>query len=245
MADPHDTATAPPMERLIDAALPHVPFDGWSEATLRHAARDAGLSIEEARALCPRGPVDLALAFHARGDRRMAAALASEDLSGLRFREKVARAVQLRIEAIPDREAIRRASALYALPPYAADGARALWSTADAIWTALGDRSDGLDHYTKRATLSGVYASTVLYWLGDDSQGSIETWAFLDRRIEDVMRIEKVKARVNGTPVLRELAKGPGALFDRLRRAPRMDMPGHWAPGAPPGGDWPGGGPRA
>ena len=238
MTDPHDPAAAPPisppMDLLIDAALPHVPFDGWSETTLRAAGQDAGLDASEVRALCPRGPVDLALAFHARGDRRMTEALAVEDLSALRFREKVARAVELRIRAIPDKEAIRRASALYALPPYAADGAGALWRTADAIWTALGDRSDGIDHYTKRATLSGVYASTVLYWLGDDSRDSVETWAFLDRRIADVMRIETMKAKMKDTPVLRELARGPSALFDRFARAPRRDMPGYWPPAQGP-----------
>ena len=238
MTDPHQTppdaspaAPAAPIETLIDAALPHVPFDGWSQATLRAAARDAGMDMATVRALCPRGPVDLALAFHARGDRKMIAALATEDMTALRFRDRVARAVRLRIEAIPDKEAVRRASALYALPVYSQDGARALWRTADAIWTALGDRSDGLDHYTKRATLSGVYASTVLYWLGDSSQGGSETWEFLDRRIEDVMRIETVKKRVNDTPILRDLAKGPGLIFDRLRRRNLGDMPGQWRPG--------------
>jgi ubiquinone biosynthesis protein COQ9 len=47
-----------------------------------------------------------------------------------------------------------------------------------------------------RLTLAGVYSSTLLYWLNDRSPGSEATWGFLDRRIDDVMRIEKLKSQV-------------------------------------------------
>ena len=215
-------------DRLLDAALPHVPFDGWTEAAFRKAARGAGVDPAEARLILPRGGLDLALAFHRRGDARMEERLAMTDLSGLKFRDKVARAVRLRIEAIGSREAARRAAALFALPQYTAAGARALWATSDAIWRALGDTSDDLNWYTKRATLAGVYASTLLFWLGDDSLDYQGTWAFLDRRIEDVMRIEKAKAQVNENPFLRTLFAGPTWLAGRVRPPGRMDLPGRW-----------------
>ncbi|MEM6739742.1 MAG: COQ9 family protein [Pseudomonadota bacterium] len=206
--------------RMVEAAMLHVPFDGWSEATFRAAARDAGVPRALADAACPRGAVDLALAFHEEGDQEMLRQLQKEDLAALRFRDKIATAVRLRLEAIPDREVVRRASSLFALPQYSADGARALWGTADRIWTALGDRSDDLNWYTKRATLSGVYAATVLYWLGDDSEGHAATWAFLDRRIADVMQIEKVKAQVNDNPVLKRVFAGPLWVASQIK-APR------------------------
>lgn len=211
--------------RLIDAALLHVPFDGWSEATFRAAARDAGVSRAVADAACPRGAVDLALAFHEAGDQEMQRRLKAEDLSSLRFRDKVAAAVRFRIEAAADREVVRRASSLFALPQYSADGARALWGTADKIWIALGDRSDDVNWYTKRATLSGVYASTVLYWLGDDSEGHAATWAFLDRRIEDVMQIERMKAQVNDNPVLKRVFAGPLWLASQIKAPRKMTEP--------------------
>jgi ubiquinone biosynthesis protein COQ9 len=210
-------------DRLLDAALIHVPFDGWSEATLAAAARDAGIDPALARALFPRGGVDLALAYHRRGDARMAAELAARDLSGLRMREKVALALRLRLE-VADREAVRRAAALFALPQYAADGARALWATADAVWTALGDTSEDGNWYTKRAILASVYGATVLYWLGDDSPGAQATWDFLDRRIEGVMRFEMVKAEVQKNPVLRILFAGPLMAMAVLRK-PGMGGP--------------------
>lgn len=218
-----------PKDRLIDAALMHVPFDGWSETTFRAAVEDAGVERAVARGLFPRGPVDLALAFHARGDKRMADAVQTASMDGLRYRDKVARAVRLRIQAAEDREAVRRGLTLFALPMYAADGSRALWATADAIWTALGDTSDDINWYTKRATLAGVYSSTVLYWLGDDSPDARDTWDFLDRRIDDVMRIEKAKAAVRKLPFMGTIIDAQNRMAGRMRRpGPRDDIPGRW-----------------
>lgn len=225
--------TGPEAEAILDAALDHVPFDGWSDATLRAASRDAGVDPALARALYPRGGVDLALAFHRRGDARMVERLAATDMSAMRFRDRIAAAVRYRLEAVEDRELVRRGSALFALPQHAAEGARAIWGTADLIWRSLGDSSDDINWYTKRATLSGVYGSVVLYWLGDSSDGHQATWDFLDRRIEDVMRFEKVKARVRDNPVLSRVLAGPMRLLDHIH-APKgtpADLPGQFTHG--------------
>ncbi len=225
-----DTATA--HDRLLQAALPHVPFDGWSDRTLAAAAAGAGIAPALAKALFPRGGVDLAVAYHRAGDRRMAERLAETDLTALRFRDRVARAVRTRLEIVGDRELVRRGATLFALPQHGATGARLLWGTADAVWTALGDTARDFNWYTKRATLSGVYGATVLFWLGDDSPGAQATWDFLDRRIEDVMRIEKMKATVRDNPVARAFAEGPGRIFRnwRMPAMPQMpdDLPGRW-----------------
>ena len=226
-----DTASDPTATRdaVLAAALPHVPFDGWSDATLRAAAQDAGVPLALARALFPRGGVDLALAFHRAGDARMVQQIRTADLAALRFRDRIARAVRVRLELVEDRELVRRGATLFALPQHAADGARALWSTADAIWTALGDDRRDLSWWTKRATLSGVYGATVLYWLGDDSPGHAATWDFLDRRIDDVMRIEKAKAALRDNPLGKAMARmpfGKGGLRMPAMPAAPDDLPG-------------------
>jgi ubiquinone biosynthesis protein COQ9 len=222
-----------PREQLLDAALLHVAFDGWSQATFCAAIRDSGVSPTVAQAVCPRGAVDLAVAFHQRGDQRMLDALKQEDLTALRFRDRIARAVRLRIELIENKEAVRRGTTLFAMPHLAPDGAKLIWGTCDKIWDALGDTSDDINWYTKRGTLGGVYSSTVLFWLGDDSEGHAATWAFLDRRIDDVMQIEKLKAQVNNSPTLSALLAGPKWLAGQVRapaRFPKHDLPGSWAP---------------
>ena len=216
------------LQRLVDAALPHVVFDGWGPATLAAAIADSGVDPALARALLPRGGLDLALGFHHMGDAELARRLAAEDLSAMRFRDRIAHAIRLRL-SLSDREAVRRATALFALPQNAADGARALWHTADTIWTALGDTSRDVNWYTKRATLSAVHASVVLYWLGAPE----DLDAFIDRRIEDVMAFEKTKARLRENPVTRALLAGPLKLLERISAPqPAEDLPGYVKKGA-------------
>lgn len=205
-------------EALIVAMLPHVPFDGWSKDAIDMAAGDSGVDPGLARLAFPRGGLDAAMAFHRRGDRLMKDALADAPLSSMKIRAKVTFAVRTRLEiAEPDREAVRRGAAMLALPIHAAEGARAIWGTADAIWTALGDESRDINWYSKRATLAGVYSSVVLYWLADESEGRADTWAFLDRRIEDVMRIEKAKAQLKASPLGRIFGGAFGKAAEAVR----------------------------
>lgn len=219
------------LDNLTDAALSHVPFDGWTEATFAAAIADTGLDPADARMLCPQGALDLAVAFHHRGDDAMVARLEETDLSALRFRDRIATAIRFRLEVVPDREVVRRGTTLFALPQNAAEGAKLIWGTADRIWNALGDTSQDANWYSKRATLSAVYGATVLYWLGDDSPDHSATWEFLDRRIDDVMQIEKLKGKARENPLLKRLLEGPGQVLSRVRapsRSDRTDLPGQW-----------------
>jgi ubiquinone biosynthesis protein COQ9 len=217
--------------RILDASLPHVTFDGWSKETFDAAVEDTGIEPALAKSLYPRGGLDLAVAFHNLGDAQMVARLKSENLLAMRFRDRIAAGVRFRLEvAAVDKEAVRRGTSFFALPINAAEGAKLVWGTADAIWTALGDQSTDHNWYTKRATLSAVYGATVLFWLGDDSEDHAATWDFLDRRIDNVMQFEKVKAQVNANPLTSKLMAGPNWLLSQLK-APGSgfdsDLPGH------------------
>lgn len=220
-----------PKMQLLEAALDHVPFDGWSRTTFQAAVRDSGVDPVVARATCPRGAVDLAVAYHKQGDALMLEQLAQEDLGDMRFRDRIARAVELRLDVVSDKEAVRRGTSLFALPQYAPDGAKLVWGTCDAIWTALGDTSDDFNWYTKRGTLGAVYSGTVLYWLGDTSEGHEKTKKFIDRRIDDVMQIEKIKAQVRASPTLSGLMAGPNWLLGMIKAPSQFSkdqMPGSW-----------------
>ena len=217
--------------RLLMAMLEHVPFDGWSDASLEAAAAECGLDLAEARAMCPRGPVDLAVAAHKAGDEAMQAGMADLEMDDLRYSEKVAALVRLRLECAGDKEVVRRATTLFALPHHAAEGAKLIWDTADTVWNALGDTSDDLNWYSKRAILSGVYGSTVLFWLGDTSEEHSATWAFLDRRIANVMQFEKTKSQLQKNPFITRLMAGPGKIIASIKapnRTPPDDLPGYW-----------------
>lgn len=184
--------------RLIDAALNHVVFDGMGARAIAGGARDIGMGTALARIYLPRGGADLAAAYHRRGDAALRDWLADNPPEG-RFRDRIAQAVMQRL-ALSNRELARAGTTVLALPHNMPLGARLVWESADAIWDGLGDRSQDVNWYSKRTTLSAVYGATVLYWLGDDSPDAEETRAFLDRRIEGVMRFETIKGRVSALP---------------------------------------------
>jgi ubiquinone biosynthesis protein COQ9 len=185
-------------ERLLLATLPHVVFDGWTEAALIAGAKDCGLAAADILRFFPGGPGETVRLFSDWADRRMLAALATAEIGTLRTHERVAAAVTARLAAlVPHREAARRALAFFALPPHAPVGLGCLYRTVDAIWYAAGDRSADFSFYTKRALLAGVYASTQVYWLEDRSEDAAATRAFLDRRLADVLRIGRLRGQAS------------------------------------------------
>ncbi len=162
-------------------------------------AEQCGLAFADIERAFPGGARDLLEYWAAMNDEYMIDGLAKVDLDAFKVRERIALAVKLRLTHVaPHREAMRRSLSFLALPQNAALGARLLYRTADTIWYAVGDRSTDHNFYTKRALLAGVYAATVLYWVEDRSEGAEESWAFLDRRLADVMQIPKLGERVRG-----------------------------------------------
>ena len=215
------------LSELLTAILPHVVFDGWSKTSFDCAVVDLKMDPAFAAMLAPRGALDLAVAYHHQGDAHMCAAYQSSSTVSLKIREKITLVVRLRLEAIADKEVVRRATSLFALPQHAGEGAKLIWGTADHIWDVLGDSSRDVNWYSKRATLSAVYGATVLFWLGDESLGHAATWAFLDRRIKNVMQIEIAKAKIRDNKPLNAVLAGPLWLLGKIK-APqtRDDLPG-------------------
>jgi ubiquinone biosynthesis protein COQ9 len=204
-------------EAIVAAALPHVPFDGWTEEVLRIAARDLGHEPVMALRVFPRGPVEAIECWIAMADRDMILALEQEDTSGLRTRERIALVIRRRFESLyAHREAVRRAAGILALPQNAPTAATSLWRTVDAIWYAVGDTATDFNFYTKRGLLAGVYGAALLYWLEDRSEGSAETWSFVDRRLTDIMRVPETLSRLR-----RRLPDLPG-FFRSFRARPRF-----------------------
>jgi ubiquinone biosynthesis protein COQ9 len=184
-------------DALIEAMLPDVPFEGWSRAALRSAARRIGMPAAEALALFSDGPAEFVVGFSRWADRRMLDRLESLPLEQLRVPERIALAVNIRLDIVePWREAVRRAAALLAMPQHGLLALRLLYETVDGIWYAAGDGATDFSFYTKRATLAAIYAATVLYWLEDRTPGFADTRAFLDRQLADVARLGAARHRL-------------------------------------------------
>jgi ubiquinone biosynthesis protein COQ9 len=201
--------------KVLEAALTHVPFDGWTRETLRRAAKDAGVEQGLAELAFPNGATSLLDVFAAEMDRRMLEALAAQDTASMRIRDRIIAGVRARLEALtPYREAERRAVGYLTLPPNAALGFKIVARTVDAMWRTAGDRSTDFNYYTKRALLAGVYTTTLAYWLQDESEDFAETWAFLGRRVDDVMKIQKARGRLDSYV---EKLPSPLGLLRRVR----------------------------
>lgn len=183
-------------DRLIEAMLPDIAFDGWSHAALRVAAQQVGMPTSEAEALFPRGAPDLVAGFSRWADRRMLDWIENAPVEEAGVSASVKRTVVLRLEVVqPWREAVRRALSVLAMPPHALLGLRLLYETVDAIWYAAGDRATDFSFYTKRATLAGIYSAALLYWLDDRSEGFAATQAFLDRRLGGLRHLTEARRR--------------------------------------------------
>lgn len=183
-------------ERVLLAALAHVPFDGWSQAALTKGCKDAGLDDDASRLAFPEGVPELVEYFSTYADEKMTSVLVAENLEAMKIRDRITTAVRVRLELLArHREAVRRTATYFAMPQNTALGLKCLARTIDAIWRAVGDQATDFSYYTKRMSLAGVYGSTLLHWLNDDSEGFADSFAFLDRRIGDVMKIHKVRER--------------------------------------------------
>ena len=198
MTAPHD-ASDPTAVTILNAALMHVPFDGWSDAALAAGAADAGVEQHLVSALFPRGAID-AIALHSRlADTEMVAAFHSLPEAPQKIHLAIRTLVLLRLElANQDKDAVRRALTMLALPAHAKLSAELLYETMDAMWRAAGNTDTGFSFYTRRATLAAVYSATLLAWLADNSGDMGKTVAFLDRRLANLAAMPRATAPLRG-----------------------------------------------
>lgn len=190
--------TLPELRLALAPALARAAaFDGWSEAALAEAARELSVDPAVARLAFPGGAIDMIDAWIASTDAAMAARFADGSLHNMKIRERIRSLVQFRLDHVTGlEEALRRALAIQAMPQNLAATLRFGWRSADAMWRLAGDTATDYNHYTKRMTLGTIYAATLAVFVDDASEGKADTRAFLDRRIEGIMKFEKAKAHL-------------------------------------------------
>ncbi len=181
---------------LAPVVAANAAFDGWNARALDAAADALGVDRDVARLAFTDGPVAMIDAWFASIDAAMRARFTPEALAAMKIRARITALVEARLDLLaPNREALRRAAAILAMPQNAPRAARLGWRAADAMWRAAGDTATDYNHYSKRMTLGAVYASTLAVFLDDESEGHADTRAFLARRIENIMQFEKAKAK--------------------------------------------------
>jgi ubiquinone biosynthesis protein COQ9 len=193
----------------------HAGFDGWSEAAVHAAADEMGVDRDVALLAFKDKAIDMIDAWVEAVDLELASRLTVEKLNAMKIRDRITALLATRLEIMaPDRESLRRALAIMAMPTNLARAAKMGWRSADRMWRLAGDSATDLNHYTKRMTLSAVYGSTLTVFVNDDSENFADTRAFLDRRIDNVMQIEKVKYQAKQR---KEFAPSLSRFIGRLR----------------------------
>lgn len=182
--------SAPFKTRFLLAALPDVPFDGWTPELMERTGERLKVEQDEMDMEFPRGIRDLVAYFSSWATDETLKKLEKEDFENMRVRDRIALGVRTRLELLtPHKQAVGASLSFMALPPQSFQLPKLVWHTADSLWHAAGDTATDYNHYTKRILLSGVLTSTTLYWLNDTTKDYAQTWAFLDRRIDDVLKI--------------------------------------------------------
>ena len=181
---------------VLDAALPHAAFDGFTDRVLEEAGKAAGLTQAALARLFPEGPLSLIEFYSDAVDAEMNERLQAMDLPSMKIRARITEAVKTRLAILKrHKEAARRAAAMLSLPMHAGLAAKLMYRSVDAMWRAAGDTATDFNFYTKRGILAGVYGSTLVRWFADSSPDEAATNEFLAARIENVMQFEKFKAK--------------------------------------------------
>jgi len=186
-------------KKLLLAALRHVTFDGWTDAAFQRTVSELGWETEEYERLFPSGPSEAGVLLFRLADSSMTSLLAQKQFTDLRTRERVAFALRAWFTFLnPHKESVRRLVPFMSLPRNSLLSLECLYQTVDTIWYAVGDKSTDFSFYTKRVLLGSIVTSSTLFWLNDKSLESEDTWGFIDRRINNVMDIQKFRIKVDG-----------------------------------------------
>jgi ubiquinone biosynthesis protein COQ9 len=209
-------------DRVLEEAIRLAPPEGWTMRAVRLAGRAAGFSDGETELLLPRGPADLAALLSRRHDARALMMLQATDPTALKVRERIARALEARIDAFgADEAAARRCAGFLALPHNLGLAGRLAWESADVLWRWAGDVATDENHYSKRAILAGVLSGALAVRL---SCGRAAALRFVERRVDEVMRFESWKAKTRFRPD--QLMENAAAALGRMRYGRRAD-PAH------------------
>ena len=157
--------------------------------------------------LFPGGGSQIIEEFESWQDQKMLELLLTED-QNLKIREKIAKALEIRIMGIVPKAAILEQNALFLIPGNILSGAKCYSKTCDLIWRYAGDKSEDFNYYTKRGLLLCVYTSSRLFYLSDNSKDFIKTKEFIATSLERIINIAKIKDKVKlpsieDVPILR------------------------------------------
>ncbi|KAF4774541.1 rpsU-divergently transcribed protein [Colletotrichum scovillei] len=182
------TTFHPHESTILSAAYKHVPEYGFSQKALALGAKDTGY-LDISTSVLPDGPFSL-IRYHL-VTKREGLANKEKELFGESSQVGVSEKVELLAwERLLENKTVidrwQEALAVMAQPSYVPASLKELAKLVDEIWFLSGDTAVDPSWYTKRASLSMIYASSELFMTNDKSAGFKDTRDFLRRRLSEV-----------------------------------------------------------
>ena len=198
-----------PEIKILLQLLKNVPFDGWTWDALYNSAIDLNIfknDLTEKDKSNLRNHYDNEIVnaikkFNDYLDNEMIKKFKKAKLVNQKIPVKIKNLIMFRLNTSYEyKDAIRSSISIMSFPRNSKLALKMLYKTCDEMWRASNDKSTDFSFYTKRLVLSGVYTSTLFYWLNENDSKKVEN--FLDRRLYDIHRFGKIKTLSNGFPNL-------------------------------------------
>lgn len=177
-------------EEFLGVVLTEVPFKGWCDEVMSIAEGKLSWDPGYSNILFEDGLDSLIIYYEDCQNKKMLDALSQVELT--RVRDKIKEAVKTRLE-IADIAVLKALVKFYTKPQNLLFAAKNKWRVVDEIWYFAGDQSTDYNYYTKRGLLFAIYGAVLAYYINDQSEGHENSWDFLDKKIETVLKIGKLK----------------------------------------------------
>lgn len=182
-------------QNILAEALKAIPFEGYSLTMLENASKKCGYEPKMGELVFKDGMTSLIQYYFETLDEEMIKNTSKKLTKSITQNVKIAVLERIKILS-KNKLVVSKTLAFLGLPHNAIFGTKLLWNTCDKIWhDIVGDKSVDFNYYSKRTLLCGVYSSTVLFWLSDESKGFKDTEEFLDRRLAEVGKIGKFMSK--------------------------------------------------
>lgn len=182
---------------LFKKIITLIPLHGCCDKTIETAVKKTGFKPEYAHLLYKNGIKTFTEQYNDYINEEFTAAFLKNSINITSTREKIKSAVITRFSFIKDDKLLSRKINSFLLKPENLPlKIKILAKISDKIWIAAEDKSLDLNYYTKRLTLGMVYESVFSYWLYNENCSNDDLSKFLDKRLENVISLGKIKQKL-------------------------------------------------
>ena len=178
---------------ILNKVIEHTPYTGWSLETLKVSLGEIGI-LNSLDSFFPGGIKDISRLYFDIADKKLEYDVENIDLENKSVRDRISYLLNLRLDFFSNnKQVIKQIIGSDFFNGFSLAPISRINDSVDLMWRLAGDKSVDYNFYTKRILLGGIYISSVLFWL--DSENREEVSKFIDRRIANVMKIEKNKKK--------------------------------------------------